>query len=120
MTKKGRRWSFLLASEEVQDERGLGTASSGYTGDTHTLPLQTLPRLQREAWFNAAVQALSNVSGTNMNAKIDVLAAEKTSKAPVYFQCSIRKSTTPAECYRQRGGWLWLNGVSILLCRQHM
>lgn len=36
--KTGRRWSFLLAFEEVQDERGLGTASSGYNRG-HTLCL---------------------------------------------------------------------------------
>lgn len=43
MGKTGRRWSFLLAFEEVLDERGLGNASPGPTEDT--LPLQTLLKL---------------------------------------------------------------------------
>lgn len=36
MGDTGRRWSFLLAFEEVQDERGLRTASSGHIEDTHS------------------------------------------------------------------------------------
>lgn len=36
VVKTGRGWSFLLAFEEVPDERGLGSASSGHTEDTHS------------------------------------------------------------------------------------
>ena len=119
MSKTGRRWSFLLAFEEVQDERGLvGPASGGRSEYTHSVPLPALPNL--DSWRHTLLPmlGLSNANDSTMIIKSDVsLVEKKHSKAG--FCCCFQKINHPCCPQLTEGRMALVFTVSVHQCASH-